>query len=381
MKYVGSKRAMLESGLGEILRERASFVRRVVDPFCGSGVVAWHIAEHTDTPVFASDLQSFAAVMAGSVLHRTHELDADLIARDWFGRAKEIVNNSPAAEAAYVFESSSWETTPRDAVERAREICRRHAGHGVVTRAYGGYYFSPFQSLVLDALRMSIPAIEPERTVAMASLASGTYACAASPGHTAQPFKPSVEGHKHLFGAWRRSPYTYVRRELDEIAERKARKVGVATVSSAESIAATAKSGDLFIIDPPYSFVHYSRFYHVLETVVRGWCGPVAGSGRYPPLHERPSSNFSIKSRSRDALGSLLEKLADAKAEVVLTFPIGECSNGLSGDDVLSLSRNRFDVTRDIVNGKFSTLGGTGRSRPARHRSTEMLLQLVPRYS
>ena len=36
MKYMGSKRAMLKNGLGELLLQEATKANRVFDPFCGS---------------------------------------------------------------------------------------------------------------------------------------------------------------------------------------------------------------------------------------------------------------------------------------------------------------------------------------------------------
>jgi hypothetical protein len=125
--------------------------------------------------------------------------------------------------------------------------------------------------------------------------------------------------------------------------------------------------------------VHYSRFYHVLETIARGQCGPVEGVGRYPPRQERPQSLFSLQTRAEDALSLLMERLAARSATVILTFPAGKSSNGLSGRRVREIARRHFGIDEQTVNGRFSTLGGNGRHRPARQQSEEMVLLLVPR--
>ena len=65
MKYMGSKRVMLQDGLGEILRTEAESAARVVDLFCGSGVVSWFVATTLAKPVLACDLQRFATTLAG----------------------------------------------------------------------------------------------------------------------------------------------------------------------------------------------------------------------------------------------------------------------------------------------------------------------------
>jgi len=62
----------------------------------------------------------------------------------------------------------------------------------------------------------------------------------------------------------------------------------------------------------------------------------------------------------------------------VVTFPAGECSNGLSGDIVRAKCEEYFKVSSTLVNGKFSTLGGNNGHRAARQKSSELILVLQP---
>ena len=55
MKYMGSKRKMLQNGLGFLLRQEMRTARRFVDLFSGSGVVARFVAERFRKPVVAVD--------------------------------------------------------------------------------------------------------------------------------------------------------------------------------------------------------------------------------------------------------------------------------------------------------------------------------------
>ena len=64
MKYMGSKRWMLENGLGNILEQNIPHYRRFVDLFAGSGVVASYVAKRSRIPVVAYDLQEFSVVLA-----------------------------------------------------------------------------------------------------------------------------------------------------------------------------------------------------------------------------------------------------------------------------------------------------------------------------
>lgn len=150
-------------------------------------------------------------------------------------------------------------------------------------------------------------------------------------------------------------------------------------------MAKTLRAGDLVFVDPPYSGVHYSRFYHVLETIARGHCGDVTGVGRYPASRFRPVSKYSRKGESAQAMEGLLQTIAKRKATAILTFPDHSCSNGLSGEAVRRLAQRFFHVQTNSIASKFSTLGGTGfdketeGSRAARHHASELVLILRPK--
>jgi adenine-specific DNA methylase len=150
-------------------------------------------------------------------------------------------------------------------------------------------------------------------------------------------------------------------------------------VANALDVAPTLTCDDLVIVDPPYSSVQYSRFYHVLETVARGHCSPVAGTGRYPIPEERPKSEFTYKSQSATALETLLAGLAAVGATIIFTFPRETCTNGLSGQIILETARTWYEVDENNVVGKFSTLGGNNRRRAARKSSDELILLMRPR--
>jgi hypothetical protein len=151
-------------------------------------------------------------------------------------------------------------------------------------------------------------------------------------------------------------------------------------VGDAVEVAKTLDAGDLVFVDPPYSSVQYSRFYHVLETVAHGrYNGAFLGVGRYPPIANRPQSRFSNTQDSLDAISELLSALKTTRCTVVLTFRRGSASNGLSGTRIRNLARRWFEVEdHSTVRGSFSTLGGNKQHRDARQRSSEMILVLRP---
>ena len=373
MKYMGSKRWMLQNGLGNVLAASGRDAKRFVDLFAGSGAVATYMARNFPLPVLAVDLQRYSAVLTGAIIQRTAVLSWEDIWTNWYARAlKKFRNHRPP----------KFEKITRLAVLNFRDWCGRRSTLPL-TRAYGGHYFGPVQATWLDALRATIPAKEPERTVALAALIDAASKCAASPGHTAQPFQPTRSAKPFILQAWRKDIAALAKSAFADLSELFAQEKGSVETADANDTAEDIRKDDLVFIDPPYSGVHYSRFYHVLESIACGELGVVSGVGRYPDQAFRPRSRYSLKRESRDALSELLDKIASKGARAIVTFPADECSNGLSGDIVRELARQHFRVREMTVQSKFSTLGGTSddpeKGRTARQFARELILSLTPK--
>jgi adenine-specific DNA-methyltransferase len=375
MKYMGSKSFMLQNGLGVLIKRRAKRAERIVDLFSGAGHVAWFAAENTNKPVLAVDLQHYSKELAGAIILRNKSIDPDSLKGKWTDKVAGSLTRSPYYKLACGIVEGNL---TREKVKKARNLCEKHKGAGLVWRSYGGYYFSPSQALVFDLLLKHLPKRNPARSVCLAALITAASRCVASPGHTAQPFKPTKGAKKFLQEAWSRNPLILANEALKRIAPRCAQRIGRAIVSDALEVAKHLRKDDLVIIDPPYSNVQYSRFYHVLETIATGQCGQVEGTGRYPSRKKRPQSPFSRKSQSKDAIENLLHRIARRGAAVIFTFPASESSNGLSGRLIEETARKWFRVSKKGIYTRFSTLGGNNNHRSARKRLKELILSLTP---
>jgi adenine-specific DNA-methyltransferase len=367
---------MLSNGLGDVLRAEVGKTKQFADLFSGSSAVAWYVAENFRCSVIAADLQSFAVCLAEAVIGRDISLNAAAIwnawAKDSEARAREI----DVSEEAGRFERVSWPRARRRNVAAARVICEE--SRNPITKAYGGHYFSPKQAVLIDALRSTLPENPLHRDAALAALICAASECAAAPGHTAQPFQPTKEAAPFLFEAWRRDVLVRTKSALENICPRHAQIPGKATLCDAGELAKSLGKGDLAFVDPPYSGVHYSRFYHVLETIARGDNLEVTGVGRYPAPAERPKSDFSIQTRSKAALDRLFSVLAERGVRTIVTFPMEKTSNGLSGRTVQTVAEKYFNASKRVVNGRFSTLGGNLSNRKARIPAYEVILKLQP---
>jgi hypothetical protein len=391
MKYMGHKGRIVEAIKKQVERV-AGDAHALCDAFCGSGVVAWTLAEKFDRPVLAGDLQSFATARAAGVLSRTAPVTEFGFVDRWFHRAGELIEETtgdlriPATPEA---EMKTQFIAPRKAVKKARGYAARTLrrvlqanGHRwPITLAYAGYYYSIEQALTLDALRAALPAGRAERAVALSALIGAASRCSASPGHTAQPLGIGRKSLPHVIDAWNRPIFDYVKEEVKDIAPRHAKVEGEVKTGSWEKLLEHLSPGDLVFCDPPYSDVQYSRFYHVLETLSRGGVVEVSGTGRNPPFVDRPESDFSRKSKSKEEAERLLRLSAERELRLVITFPVTRQSNGLAAWTFASKAQKYFSrVENREVESVFSTLGGNGTAehRPAR---TELVERIICCYS
>lgn len=378
MKYMGSKRYMLKNGLAELIRSQGPKFERIIDIFSGSGAVVWFVSENLNKETIAVDLQAYGAVMANAVISRTAPLDDNKLIKNWILKSKNNFLASDLWQACTLIEKSSKNT--KSLVKKSRVLCSLTKSNiGPVWGAYGGHYYSPKQALAIDYLLKNLPKKEPERSLCLGSLISTASKCAASPGHTAQPFQPTEKAEKFIVASWKMDPFSVCEKVLKEINQRYARKKGTAFVADALDVIPKLTKKDLVIIDPPYSGVQYSRFYHVLETIARGHVGKVEGAGRYPIIEERPQSEFSNKGQAKLALEKLFASLAAVKCSVIFTFPVKECSNGLSGEMIQKLAEKWFEIKEKRIHGHFSTMGGNKINRDYRQKSEELLLYLKPK--
>ncbi len=379
MKYMGSKKTMLKNGLGKLLVREAETADRVVDLFTGAGYIACYVAENTNKPVLAVDLQAYATILAQAIIGRVKVLNPIKLRNEWIEKAIEYRNDSPLWHKASQLKRDDLEI--KEWVEKSRKLCKKPSHIGSIWSAYGGHYFSPAQAITFDYLLSHLPNQNPERIVCLAACISAASECVAAPGHTAQPFQPTQSAGPFIVEAWKRNPVEYCQKALDAICPHHAQVMGTTITDDALTVAKKLNKNDLVFIDPPYSSVQYSRFYHVLETMARGQnLIDVSGVGRYPSIQARPQSKFSNISQSKKALEELLEALAKSECKVIFTFPSGNASNGLSGQYIKRTARKWFDIEdHSTIKGRFSTLGGNNTKRDARKKSSELILLMKPK--
>jgi len=212
---------------------------------------------------------------------------------------------------------------------------------------YSGGFIGLQQAIDIDSIRY---AVDKMRNTDVISVESHRWAIVAlcytlanisnSTGHFAQ-YLAIKESTKVRYVAKRvRNVWDIWRRALGALTPlgtqrwRKNNKVFRSdAVQLLDNIRETEVHPAVIYADPPYTSDHYSRYYHLWDTLVLYDYPRVTSKGQYRA--DRFYSPFSIKTRAHDAFRSLIERAATLKSTFVLSYP----DNGLFADSTASLGR------------------------------------------
>jgi adenine-specific DNA-methyltransferase len=188
-----------------------------------------------------------------------------------------------------------------------------------------------------------------------------------APGHTAQFLKPGNDAvYKRIRRQWQRPVWPAFIDQLDQIqavGTKKWRAGNRVCNDDALTLLQSPDFNDVAVVyaDPPYTKDHYSRFYHVYETLYRYDFPASGGIGRYPL--NRFQTPFSLARDVEGAFRKLFAGVAQRGLPLVLSYP----DNGLlhrGSTRVSVLLEEHFSIrTTHHVTLQHSTLGASSGSR------------------
>ena len=253
------------------------------------------------------------------------------------------------------------------------------------TGMYAATYFGIRQCIQLDSLRKGIDAAAPEgdrklagvRRWMLAALGSAASRCSNSTGHFAQYLTASELNVRRVASQRRRS----ITREW-RIGLRAGAQVGnyawrrnnrTFNSDACDLLASLNKAGTapaVIYADPPYTSDQYSRYYHILETLIKYDYPSVAGKGLYRP--DRFVSNWSLKTKVNESFDSLIKNASLLGSSLVISYP----TNGLlakSEDVIPEMLSEHFRSVRRLtpMSHQHSTMGASKGSQ--RHEVTEQV--------
>lgn len=356
----------------------------VCDLFAGSASLAGAIGHLV--PVHSNDIQAYSAVLAGAYLFG-HKGSCGLSADSILERAGRLVADKRRHVVDVIINYdrtfSLGEFTHSEEVQR-KLIQREFSDNWhLFTKFYSGTWWSTEQCLWIDSIRQCAEELrdQPEYSVILSSLMYAMAYASQGTGHYAQYRDAKTESSlKDILIYRRRSVAGYFKKKFQEVqsalpeAAPKLRH-HVSTLDYLECL--DALSGGTVYADPPYCFVHYSRFYHAMETLVKydyPEIQEVKGKivkGRY--RDDRHQSPFCIRTQVESAFIELLDGIMKSNSSLVLSYSnTGMISVERLGEIILNRCPGRsFDLL--LTDHKHMTLG----RQFDRHREVEECLFLV----
>lgn len=407
--YLGSK-LRLAPAIADALDDADANRGTVLDLFAGSGTTALAMASHRT--VIASDIQEYSRVLCSALLARhppTEHIVSTFAAKLQAG-SPLVAAMRNAAEPLIEFErmallaaaqgdaepicsvlehgsilaaergldgsaSSELQTHLKEVTKRMSQAGLAASPAATTVRYFGGAYFSYEQAVELDCLAaLAAESSSPELTdLFIAALLSTASDVVNTVGKQfAQPIRPrskNGEVKRHLLAKIGRDRQLCVRTTymdwLNRYTNCRAPGEGHIAVRADYREALQRFSGQYSVVyaDPPYTRDHYSRFYHVLETIARRDNPSIARSpgsaeselsrGLY--RDDRHQSPFCIKSQAPGAFRELFRLSASGGANIVVSyspFNTGAHPRLMQIDSLLGLAREYYsNVELESVNG------------------------------
>lgn len=381
IKYMGSKSKIMDfvlEGINTVYNGG-----KVCDLFAGSASLAG--ALRSQVPVHSNDIQNYSAVLADTYLN--------CFASSGMPSAEDILSEASVISARNQRDLGvRFDYSAISSLEEFNEIELRQQSFinrdfdyewHLFAKFYSGTWWSLEQCIWIDAIREIADRHQqtPYYSLILSSLMFAMAYTSQGTGHYAQYRDAKTESSmKDILLYRRRAVADYFKKKYSAVARE------LPTTQSEQNHVVTSLDfkdclsqfdGGTIYADPPYCFVHYSRFYHAIETLVlydypaiqeKG--GNVV-KGRY--RESRHQSPFCIKTQVTEAFTDLFKGASASNSNLVLSY---SNTGMISIDEIWALAHEYFpSKSLDILttDHKHMTLG----RQNDRHRDVEECLLLV----
>jgi adenine-specific DNA-methyltransferase len=237
---------------------------------------------------------------------------------------------------------------------------------------YSGGYLGLRQSIELDSLRFAFDHLRLEREIGaeqhrwmLLALCKALSNVANTTGHFAQHLAVKPSTLARFLAKRRRSVLREWLEAMTELSpagtlrwRERNRTFRQDATTLIKYIPKLSECPAVIYADPPYTTDHYSRYYHLLDTLLLYDYPEPSGKGQY--RSDRFASNFSVRTKVREEFQKLVSEAAKLGVDLVINYP----ENGVLDNpkqSLLSLLREFFchaEVAAEIPH-QHSTLGAS----------------------
>ncbi len=409
IQYLGSKLRLVKE-ISEIIESNKTS-NLVCDLFSGSGVVSHYLAKKND--VISLDIQYYSTVISSALINGRRFSKSEI--SSFIGEAKsnplysnlqfiyepltsleesllksKLISDNDKLKFAefvencsvysYLKSNNSYSVTEkknfvrtalRKFDERFKAASEPAKKFSYCSFYYGGVYFSFKQSIMIDALLFKINELksidEAKYSILLASLLSTLSEIVATVGKQfAQPMKLTDKNNKPktllASRAVRDRNYdveTIFTKWVNEYSNNCFQQTNNKSITSDYKYFLDNCNENIgcFYADPPYTIDHYSRFYHILESIAlydypelaamnKSNVGNVIMKGLYRV--ERHQSLFCIPSQAKRAFADLFQGASKFNCPLLLSYsPFEENTTNrprlLSINEIISLAKNYYE--------------------------------------
>jgi adenine-specific DNA-methyltransferase len=362
IKYMGSKRGIINFVLDGI--NECYSGGQVVDLFAGSSVLSGTLRNQVS--ILSNDIQQYSSVLAKTYLTSYDWENYPNILNEIIDKASEKVNLFKSAYPNLTFnyfddltleQFNELELAQRRLIDMEFSSTFSH----LFVKNYSGTYWSYEQCLWIDAIREVADEYlnEPVYYAIISSLMYAMSYNSQSTGHYAQYRDANkVSSMNDIISYRHKEILPFFIRKFTEFQGTLGQHDLEHDVVSMDYLDCLdiINNGSTVYADPPYCFVHYSRFYHAIETLVRYDYPEVQHKGRYRT--DRHQSPFCIKTKVKIAFKRMFEKINEKESNLVLSYS----DTGMIDLDELiqmaeSIFNGNYEVNVRLEDHEHSTMG------------------------
>ena len=341
MKYMGSKRELLDfiiSSINDLDIESNWFC----DLFSGTSVVGCSLKDEYNVQI--NDIQIYTSIFANTYLPNINKLINSTELEKIKDRVLFYVDEFYRKYPDLIFDYNSidnYEKLTKLEIQQQNLIYSNfEIGFHLFVKYYSGTYWSYTQCVWIDSIRAVAEEYKGKSDyyIILSSLIYAMSYTSQSTGHFAQ-FRDVTESNMHDIMLYRiRDIWTYFEKKFLEIlkmvAVKATNRYTITTLDYLDCLRLIERNTIVYA-DPPYSSVHYSRFYHAIETLIRYDYPNVKYKGRY--REDRHQSPFGKKTEVKNAFGKLFKGVKNKNSHLILSYS----DNGMiTQDEIMEIGNS-----------------------------------------
>ena len=371
--YLGSKLRALKF-IKKTIDELDPSKKGVCDLFSGSGVVSHYLSQ--ERTIISADIQNYSTVICGALLNPISDnfinnfipnLKKNKIIDKELKKFSELINyedqilnkdlNNTENVSHFLENCSIYNFIENKDKKISKELykilseaekkLKNDSNKFIITKYYGGLFFSFKQSIILDIILNQINKLSKKyKNFLLASLLSTASDLVNTVGKQfAQPIRPKNKSNKPKIGLINQlkkdrnlDVFFQFEKCLNKYSKIKSKNKNhkIFRLDFKDTLEKIDEKTKIVYADPPYTRDHYSRFYHVLETislsdspvVSKTKIGGKLKNSRGMYREGRHQSDFCIKSKAPNAFEYLFNKVSKKNKILLLSYsPYDENKN------------------------------------------------------